>query len=257
MVEFFLPRGEGRFIATEHTAGPWSAQAQHGGPPAALLGRAMEQLAPRPEMMLARFVAEILGPVPLGELTVQSRVARPGRSVELLEAVLVAGGREVMAARGWRILRTEQRTGAPAPAPAVGESVDDPSTFGRSGYLEAVEWRSVRGGFGQPGPAAAWSRLRGAVVAGEEPTGLQRVLAVADSGNGLSWALDLTSTYFINPELTVHLHREAVGDWILLDAQTTVSPGGVGLATSVLSDGSGELGRGAQALLIAPRPSAA
>jgi hypothetical protein len=40
---FFVPDGEA-FVATESTRGPWSRQHQHGGPPAALLGRAMEQL---------------------------------------------------------------------------------------------------------------------------------------------------------------------------------------------------------------------
>jgi hypothetical protein len=82
---------------------------------------------------------------------------------------------------------------------------------------------------------------------------LQRVLAVADSGNGISSELDVARWYFINPELTVHLHREAVGEWVCLDAATTISSGGVGLATSVLSDLDGPVAVGAQTLLIAPR----
>ena len=62
------------------------------------------------------------------------------------------------------------------------------------------------------------------------------------------------SWFFINCELTVHLHREAVGEWVCVDAATTVSPGGAGLATTVLSDLDGPVGVGAQALLVAPRP---
>ena len=81
--------------------------------------------------------------------------------------------------------------------------------------------------------------------------------SIADSGNGVSWELDITRWHFINPELTVHLHREAEGEWICLDAQTAISTGGVGLATSVLSDRNGPVGVGAQSLLIAPRPTAA
>jgi hypothetical protein len=80
------------------------------------------------------------------------------------------------------------------------------------------------------------------------------VLAVADSGNGISSELDLAEWFFINPELTVHTHREAVGEWVCLDATTTVSGGGSGLATSVLSDTSGPVGVGAQTLLVARRP---
>jgi hypothetical protein len=98
-----------------------------------------------------------------------------------------------------------------------------------------------------------WARMRYPLVPDEKPGPLERVLAVADSGNGVSWELDLGQWHFINPELTVHLHREAVGEWICLDAQTAIAAGGAGLATSVLSDVDGPVGVGAQSLLVAPR----
>src|SRR5205814_1941321 len=83
----------------------------------------------------------------------------------------------------------------------------------------------VAGGFHRPGPARVWSRMRHPLVPDEEPSPLQRVLAVADSGNGLSGELDLSSWFFINPELTVHLHREAVGEWVCIEAATTSAAG--------------------------------
>jgi hypothetical protein len=95
--------------------------------------------------------------------------------------------------------------------------------------------------------------MRYPLLPDEEPTPLERVLVTADSGNGVSWELDIGRWMFINPELTVHLHREAAGEWICLDAQTAISPGGAGLATSVLSDLDGPVGVAAQSLLIAPR----
>ena len=125
------------------------------------------------------------------------------------------------------------------------------------GYLSAIEWRAIKGGFTKPGPASVWGRMRYPLLPDEEPTPLDRVLTIADSGNGVSWELDITRWHFINPELTVHLHREAEGEWICLDAQTAISTGGAGLATSVLSDQTGPVGVGAQSLLIAPRPPAA
>ncbi len=112
----------------------------------------------------------------------------------------------------------------------------------------------MRGSFREPGPATVWARMRYPLVPDEEPSPLERVLIVADNGNGISWELDMQRWHFINPELTVHLHREAVGEWICLDAQTAVSPGGAGLANSVLSDFDGPVGIGAQSLLVAPRP---
>ncbi len=198
---------------------------------------------------------EILGALPVGELELRSRVLRPGRSVELVEAVLSAGGRDAARAAAWRVLRTTQsvpsRDSVPPPLPD--ESAEGLPEGWVDGYLSAVEWRFVSGHFGGSGPAAAWARLRHPLVPDEENSPLTRVLAVADSGNGISSELDMTAWHFINPELTVHLHREAVGEWVCLDARTTVSPGGAGLATSVLSDLDGPLGVGAQSLLVAPR----
>lgn len=95
--------------------------------------------------------------------------------------------------------------------------------------------------------------MREPLVEGELPSPLTRVLVLADSGNGASSELDIGSWQFINPELTVHLHREPVGEWVCLDGSTTISAGGVGLATSLLSDLDGPIGVGAQSLLVSPR----
>ena len=254
---FFVPLGDDRWQATVHTTGPWDAGAQHGGPPSALLGRAMQRCQPRDEMMIARFTCEILRPIPVGEISVAARLVRPGRSVELLEATITAGGREVAQARAWRILRTAAEPVA-SRHPAAAELPDTPAPplppGWVDGYLSAVEWRGGSGGFTEPGPSTVWGRMRYPLVPDEEPSPLERVLVVADSGNGISWELDIARWLFINPELTVHLYREAAGEWICLDAQTAIAPGGVGLASSVLSDRTGPVGTGAQSLLIAPRP---
>ena len=252
---FYVPLPDGRWQSTVHTTGPWDGRFQHGGPPSALLGREVERCSGREDMVTARVTVEILGAVPVGELTMSSRVTRPGRSVELVQAVLSAGGRDVARAEAWRVLRTTEtvasRADVPpplpdsAPAPELGDWID--------GYLSAIEWRFVAGAFSEPGPSTAWARLRHPLVPDEEPTPLVRVLAVADSGNGISSELPIGGWHFINPEVTVHLHREAVGEWVCVDARTAISAGGAGLATSVLSDRRGPIGVGAQSLLVAPR----
>jgi Thioesterase-like superfamily len=256
---FFVPLGGDRWQATVHTTGPWDAGAQHGGPPSALMGSAMQRCAPRDDMMVTRFTCEILRPIPVGEITVEARVARPGRSVEMLEATASAAGREVAKASAWRVLRTSatavpSRHPAPEGPPDKYLEIRKPRSW-VDGYLSAIEWREIHGGFRTPGPASIWARMRYPLVPDENPSPLERLLIIADSGNGASWELDMASWHFINPELTVHLHREPEGEWICLDAQTTISPGGAGLATSVLSDQHGPVGLGAQSLLIAPRPT--
>jgi Acyl-CoA thioesterase C-terminal domain/Acyl-CoA thioesterase N-terminal domain len=260
---FYVPIGDGVWQATVHTAGPWDSSAQHGGPPSALLGRAMLRCQPRPDMIITRFTCEILRSIPVGEITVTARVARPGRSVELLEATASASGREVAHATAWRVLRTacpavESRQPVPPPLPAerppvLADERPEVAVGWKDGYMSAMEWRPVRGGVDRPGPATVWMRMRYPLVPDEEPAPLERVLVAADSGNGASWELDISRWLFINPELTVHLHREPVGEWVCLDAQTAITSGGTGLATCRLSDLEGPLGVSAQSLFIAPR----
>jgi hypothetical protein len=254
-VSFYEPLGDGRFRATAHTSGPWDPKFQHAGPPAALLGRALERCEPRDGFVLARLTYEILRPVPVDEVAVGVRVARPGRSVELLEGELTAGGEPVVVVRAWRVLRAAAPTTAHDPPlpPRPAEATPPPPALAGFGYGKAVELRFAAGGWNQPGPATVWTRLRVPLVPGEEPTGLQRVLAVADSGNGVSAALPFDEWLFINPELTVHLRREPHGEWICLDAETTIAEGGAGLARSTLSDDDGVVAHGAQSLLVAPR----
>jgi hypothetical protein len=257
---FYVPGEEpGVFTATRSSVGPWTPQAQHGGPPAALLTRTIERLPSTIDgaTQIARLTFEILGPVPVGEVRVSAEVARPGRAVELVEASLSADGRPVIRARAWRIRTADLALpggvdGAGTPPPALPERAVDVGE-NRWGYLHAVEWRFVAGQFARPGPAQVWTRLRVPVVAGEEPSGLQRAVAVADSGNGLSGLLDFGEWWFINTELTVHAYRPPAGEWVFVDARTSMDASGVGLARTSLCDAGGLFGSGAQALLIGPR----
>ena len=84
--------------------------------------------------------------------------------------------------------------------------------------------------------------MRQPLIEDEPDSPLTRVLVAADSGNGVSAALDYRRWLFINTELTVHLVREPAGEWICLDAITRAGPEGVGLAESVLWDERGRLG---------------
>jgi hypothetical protein len=255
---FFLPDGD-RFVATELTRGPWDAAAQHGGPPAALLGTLLERCEGRDDMMVVRVTFEILRPVPLAPLTASVKLVRPGRSVHVLEGSLFAAGEEVLRARAVRI-RTAQVDVPEPPSEALPgpEQGRPPRYFPVKfdvGYHTAMEATFLRGNFDDLGPATAWMRMRHPLIAGEPTTPLARVLVAADSGNGLSSALDYRRFIFINPDLTVYLHRYPAGEWVCLDAATTATDRGVGLAVSTISDVHGPIGRGLQSLFITPRPA--
>ena len=116
-----------------------------------------------------------------------------------------------------------------------------------------MEYRFVSGRFLEPGPATVWMRMRHPLVAGEQPSPLQRVLIAADSGNGVSATLDWSRYLFINVDLSVHLHRLPAGEWVCLDAITIPEPTGIGLADTALYDERGPIGRALQTLLVRER----
>jgi hypothetical protein len=260
MPEAFYEIADDGFVATELTRGPWDPGAQHAGPPSALLGRAIEGLEDAESFHVGRVTFEILRPVPIGPVWVEAGVVRPGRKVQMVEAALFGEEGELMRARAWR-LRTSAieipegvSTPEAPPGPGEGSKPEFFSTGQDVGYHTAMEWRSVGGGFLEPGPATVWMRMRCPLVAGEEPTPLQRTLVAADVGNGISAVLDWRRFLFINVDLSVHLERMPEGEWVCVDAVTLPQPTGVGTAESVLSDERGRIGRAAQTLLIAKRP---
>ena len=253
---FYVPLEDETFSSTEHTKGPWGPESQHGGPPAGLLARALERAGDQTELSVARITFEILRPVPVSEVRVTAEVTRPGRRVEMSEGSLWAGGTEVMRARAWRLRTTDldlpqpQTHGLPAPLDAP--SVEPPET-GHEGYLQAMEMRAARGTFLDLGPAAVWFRMRYPLLPDEEPSPLTRVLAAADSASGISAMVDLRNWLFVNTDLTVQLHRMPVGEWVCLDARTTLQPNGIGAATSEIHDENGPIGHTLQTLFVERR----
>jgi acyl-coenzyme A thioesterase PaaI-like protein len=256
---FYVPAGVDRFLPSPSSAGPWSEHSQHGGPPAALLTRALESLltddVPR---VVGRFTMELLGPVPLTPLRVEAAVVRPGRSVQMCEATLVDEdrGRPCARAVAWLFPDTAGGPGdhgdPPPHHPGEGAPKEPPPSWSR-GYLDAVEWRWIQGAVTEPGPGVVWMRPRVDLVEGEQMSATQRLMACVDSASGVSAALDTAAWGFVNTELTVHLLRSPVGEWVCLDAETTLGSGSVATAVSRVYDERGLVARSAQALLLTRR----
>lgn len=257
MDSFYEQIDENRFSSTVHTAGPWTKESQHAGPPSALLGRAIERTGDNADFQVSRVTCEILGPVPIEPLTVSTEVLRSGRSVELIEATLSTDRSVVMKARAWRIREAGPHDlDAPPPLHDIPRRPDDAAElpgFAEYGYLHAMEIRFVVGSFVEKGPATAWFRMRHPLVAGEDPSPLTRVLIAADSGNGISASIDWGRWWFINTDLSVYLHRTPRGEWVCLDAGSIPGENGIGIAASTIFDAAGHIGYGMQSLFIGPR----
>lgn len=256
---FFLPVGE-EFLATKHTIGPWSPEHQHAGPPAALLARAFEHAAG--DMAIVRITYELMRPVPVAQLRIDVKELRPGRNIRIYGASLWTGTTELVRATALCIRQKAMRFDpAPAtppiallPSPEESEAMEFPFFMTEVGYHKAMDLRFARGGIGE-GHSAAWLRMKHPLVEGEAPTPLQRVAIAADSGNGVSAALDWNQYVFINPDLTIYVHRMPQGEWIGLDAHTLVRTSGIGIADDQLHDDQGPIGRAVQSLFIDEVPA--
>ena len=250
-----------RFASTELTRGPWDIGSQHGGPPAALLGHEIEvRNGARTDMRVARITVDILRPVPIGIVAISTRTVHASRSIDIVDATLSDDdGRMLARASAVRIRVSadpmpERRPPGPPPPTDPADVPDTLTDFHFDvGYHTAMETRYAVGSFDAQGPATVWFRMRHPLVAGEPIQPLSRVLIAADSGNGVSHAIDFRTHVFVNPELTVHLHRYPDGEFVCLDAATTTDADGIGLADTLLSDELGPIGRGTQALFIGPR----
>jgi len=253
---------EDRFLPSELTVGPWSDQAQHGGPVAALLARAVEEVPSPVPVQTVRLTVELMRPVPLVPLTTVATLLRPGRRVQLIEAGLLAEGEEVARARALRIrsapIPVPEQVASPVSPPLPDASLENEDEAGvrRTAFAAAVDLRFVKGSWESVGPATVWSRLVVPVVGGEEASPLQRVAAVADFGNGISRVLDFNTHVFINPDLTVSLSRLPEGEWVGFDMVSRISGQGYGHAESLIFDGQGPVGRSVQSLFIDRRSDA-
>ena len=255
---FFIPDGD-RFVATESTRGPWSRDYQHGGPPTALLGRALERLAGA-GVLLSRMTFDLVRPVPIAPLIVRAEVVRAGAKVRRLQATLMtADGTVVVLASAVAI-----RTAAVLPASIVDDDGDAPppveagapfdfSFFAHPvGYQTAVETRIVRGTWGK-GAVAAWMRPRVPLVEGETTSPLQRLLILADSASGVAVVLEHARYTFVNADITVAIHRLPEGEWVCVDAATVAEAHGVGLTRARLWDARGPVGVSLQSCIAERR----
>ncbi len=257
----YVPADDG-YQATALTIGPWDPGLQHAGPPAALLAREVERTGGIEGGQAVRLAYDILGPVPVGPVRVRASVVRPGRRIELVEAVLTGGDeRPLMRLTAWRMrVRGDgvvpSPVGAAHPAPAGPEESrrEDAGFFATEvAYHRALDWRFAAGTFNSPGPATAWTTPRCTLVEGEPITALEHLLVMTDAASGISAALDWTAATFANVDLTVALHRPPRGDWLGMDATTVLGDTGAGQCFAVLFDSDGPVGRSAQALFVEPR----
>jgi hypothetical protein len=251
---FYLPDGDG-FVATPHTRGPWSPKHQHGGPPSALLARAIAAQALG--FSVARITVDFLLPVPIDRLTVRVETVRAGAKVLRIAGRLLHGDRVVAHALAALVRPTAVAIASPINDPALrppenAHPWEFPFFSDPSSYHRAMETRLARGEWGS-GRVAAWIRQRMPLVVGTETSPLERVLVAADSSSGVSAAIEHARFTAINTDLSLSLSRPLEGEWVGLDSLSIYEPSGLGLADARVHDVRGPIGRVLQSLIVEAR----
>lgn len=256
---FYRQVGDGMFESSVHAQGAWNPHEQHMAPVSGIMARALVTCEARTDLRLARINFDILGLIEGGRFTLETRVIRPGRTIELVQCELIANGRTAVRALGWRLLRTDTTTVAAVEEAAM-ESPDryvpttDLGDIWPGGYIKSLEMRAHAGNV--PGRGQVWLRNPYEMVEGETTVPFVRLLGMVDTANGIvarerpgagSWM-------FPNVDLSIHLFRDPVGEWLGLDTTQTFGTDGIGLTSSILNDIDGPFGRSAQMLTLRQVP---
>ncbi|WP_104103859.1 MULTISPECIES: thioesterase family protein [unclassified Arthrobacter] len=251
---YYRALGEETFESTIHTQGAWNEHEQHMAPVAGLLAHALETCSPRPDMRVARISYDILGVIPRGTFDVRTKVLRPGRTIELLEAELIAGGRAAVRATAWRLAlgstgEVAALEDAPMPGPDGLEEARGMTEWPGE-FIGSLDFRAVPGL--RPGRGQVWIRTPYSMLEGETTSDLARMVGLVDTANGIAARVPPggDSYMFPNVDLQIHLHRTPRGEWLGLDTRVTFGTDGIGLTSSVLHDEQGPFGRSEQILTV-------
>ncbi len=201
---------------------------------------------------MSRLSFDILGTLPVEEVEIEVAVRRPGRTVELVEATLAHAGRPAVVLRAWLLQRLDTASieGTPTASLPHPDEVRtwDATDVWPGGFITSVDVRRVQD---RPGRAQFW--VRPAVPLLDEPVSpLARYAGVLDIANGMTVREDPRRVAFPNLDLTAHVVRDPVGEWVGFDTSVSFGPDGRGLTSSVLHDVAGPVGSLAQSLTVRP-----
>lgn len=239
------------FVGTACTQNGWTEGMQSGGAVLALLGHVLEDVSTLTPMSLSRLTVDLVRPVPIGErLWIDQEVTREGKMIQVVDATLRSETTTFVRSRALRI-RDEDLTDGPVAESTADDtallaslpSPDDLPSVGEqagvAGFLvTGAELRRPAGA--TDGPSCAWLRLMVPVIADEAIRATSRVTLPMDCVNLIGVTGLPVGFTAINPDVSAHVLRAPVGEWVGLVGDTRFSPTighGVSMATVVDREG--------------------
>ncbi len=253
---YFVRTGPTTYLATEHTSGAWNVAEQHIALPIGLMAHILEtNFAARRDdhLLLARMSVDILGVIPVEEMSYEVTVLRPGRTIELVQVTLFHEGRAAATMRGWFLQESDTTAlagTAAAPIPPVSEHSEwDPSQEWPGGALADLRCRRL---LAEPGRGSFWLTNSVPLVDDAEVGPVARTAMLFDFANGMATRANPNEVFFPNLDLTAHITRTPAPGWLGFDTTVTFDSNGVGLTHSILHDVNGPLGSLSQILTVRP-----
>ncbi len=254
---FFSIRDDEWFVGNDGARGPWSEYACHAGPVTGLLARALEHAID--DKQLVRITTDYERPVPMAGFRIETEVVRSGRAVAAGKATLIDRDGKICArATSLHIVKSDfdnlptSTIDPPNKQDAMpGEFVVESAHHDKPFFRDWIEVEYPPGESNTPGPTTIWMKAPPLLV-GEQPSPFQSICALADCGNGTSRNANLHEATFVNPDLTIILHRLPETEWHALSAVSFWEPSGIGLSQGTLFDEKGPVGVASQTLLIQP-----
>ncbi len=235
--------------------GAWNPNEQHMAPASGLMALELERFLPREDMRLARIGFDIFGLIAFGECTITTRMIRPGRTIELIEAQMSAAGKTCIVARAWRMLIQDSQ----AIHGLEDAVINHPDCYENwtgmqrwpGGYIQSIDFRADPNN--QAGKGIVWLNNDLNMVDGQKSSDFVHLMGMVDTANGtaprqngeLTWA-------FPNLDLQIHMHRYPSGKWLGLETVQQYGADGVGLTSAILHDVQGPFGRSEQILSLRP-----
>jgi hypothetical protein len=262
--EALYERDGDAFVGTEATRAGWHDNGQAGGAVLALLGHVLEDVPTLTAMSLSRLTVDIVRPVPVGErLHVHTEVLREGKKIQLVDLTVTAGDVATTRARALRIRdldisalegmprsTSDANPSAAIPPPAGLTGVED-----REGVADFLRFGAELRRTFEPidGIHAVWCRLRVPVLAGEPVRATSLAALPLDLVNLLGVELDPARASSINPDVTGHMSRGPVGEWVALTGNTHYAPAvGHGVSVATMSDEAGAFGVTSTSQIVQP-----
>ena len=236
-----------------HCQGAWNPHEQHMAPAGGILAHELARFYPRPELRIGRISYDILGLIPFGEFSIETKVIRGGKTIELIEATMSANQRACIVARAWRMQMQDTQSVAGLEDGFVTPPEQLPLWDGMKcwpgGYIQSITTRTDANH--RAGKGVVWLTTQTDMVEGETSTDFVKLMGLVDTANGVVPRVDPTQGLaFPNLDLQVHLYRVPQGQWLGLQTTQQYGSDGIGLTSSVLHDSLGPFGRSEQILTL-------